>query len=251
VESGQKIIERLHLVSFRCNTHDVDHPCPFCIEEDNKKREIIDLELAAQMEQKQKERKEHPEYILAECGVGKRYWPCSFESFNGADKTKAVLRKCIDQGESILLTGNIGSGKTHFSIAVLRELIINFKVNSHSDACFISVPELLMLIRDTYGTGIHTELEVFTKYANIPYLILDDIGAEKSTDWTMERLYMIINHRNDALLPTIYTTNLSLPEIEQHLGPRIASRIAQATVITLDLPDYRRKRAPLRVAQNV
>ncbi len=169
---------------------------------------------------------------------------CSFESFIGADKTKELLLQCIQEGKSVVLIGrNTGAGKTHLAIAMLRELVITFKVNSKADACFITVPELLMEIRAAYNNNAeYTETEIVEKYASFPYLILDDIGAEKTTPWAMETLYIIIDRRSREKLPTIYTTNLTLSEIEQHLGPRIASRMAQSTVITLDMPDFRRKR---------
>jgi DNA replication protein DnaC len=230
------------LVSVRCRLHDTEHPCPVCIEQQQKEED-------ARRQAEREERKQHPEPILSGCGVGKAMLGCSFESFQGAEKTKTLLHKCIEDGDSILLRGNTGAGKTHLAIAVLRDLVIDFEVNSPSDACVITVPELLMEIRSTYGSDKYTEEEVVKKYSRFPYLILDDIGAEKSTDWSIRILYMIIDRRNREMLPTIYTTNLSLSEIEEYLGPRIASRMAQSTVITLDLPDYRRKRSPsLRVA---
>ena len=96
-----------------------------------------------------------------------------------------------------------------------------------------------MFLNCSWRSKVHTETigTQSRKYASFPYLILDDIGAEKSTDRSIVQLYTIINHRNNELLPTIYTTNLTLPEIEQYLGPRIASRMATARVITLDLPE--------------
>ena len=234
-ETGQKIIEKLHLVSVRCRLHDTEHPCPFCIEQQQKEEE-------ARREAEREERKQHPEPILSMCGVGKAMLGCSFESFQGAEKTKDLLRKSLKNGDSILLIGNNGAGKSHLATASLGELVINFKVNSQADACFITVPELLMDIRSTYNSDKYTEKEIVAKYGNIPYLIMDDMGAEKDTPRSIEMLYIIIDRRNREKLSTIYTTNLSLSEIEQYLGARIASRLAQSKVITLDLPDYRRKR---------
>jgi DNA replication protein DnaC len=228
----------------RCSRHDHDHPCPACIEAQEKEEKARD-------EQIRKERREHPELILSMCGVGRAMLGHSLESFHGAEKTKDLLRKCLENGDSILLKGNTGTGKTHLAIASLRELVINFKVNSQADACVITVPELLMDIRSTYNSDKYTEKEIVAKYANIPYLIMDDIGAEKDTGRSIEMLYIIIDRRNREKLPTIYTTNLTLDEIEQYLGARIASRMTQSTVITLDLPDYRRKRNSLKVATHV
>jgi DNA replication protein DnaC len=69
-------------------------------------------------------------------------------------------------------------------------------------------------------------------------LLLDDLGAEKETEWTQEQLYRVINHRYNEGLPTLIAGNVPLDEIE----PRIASRIRDTRigqVIVLTGPDYR------------
>ena len=63
-------------------------------------------------------------------------------------------------------------------------------------------------------------------YFNTPLLILDDLGAEKTTDWALQSLYIIINKRLSEELQTIITSNLSLDELRDKIGDRIASRIA-------------------------
>ncbi len=253
--AGRKIIERLLVPAtaeggrkiignsqpdgkkVRCFLHKTEYPCPIC--QTGIKSMSAEEETRKQGEQ---HRREYPEPILTNCGVGKKFLSCSFDSFEGADKTKAILLECIDRGESVVLKGNTGSGKTHLAVAMLRELAKEFRINSAADARVITAPELLMEISATFAGVKQTEQEVVRKYATLPYLLLDDIGAEKSTDWSISRLYMIIDGRCRELLPTLYTTNLSMPDIANHLGTRIASRMAEAKVITLDLPDYRRRR---------
>jgi DNA replication protein DnaC len=73
-------------------------------------------------------------------------------------------------------------------------------------------------------------------------LCLDDLGAEKTTEYAITTLYLIIDRRIRNEMQTIITTNLSLDEIEATLGARIASRLAEMKIIKINMPDYRKKR---------
>lgn len=107
---------------------------------------------------------------------------------------------------------------------------------------FVTVPELLLEIRKSFGKEDQDESKIVDKYSNVSLLILDDLGAEKCSEWAEATLYIIIDRRNRDEMMTIVTSNLSLPEIEQHLGARIASRLSDMKVINIKMPDYRKKR---------
>jgi DNA replication protein DnaC len=99
--------------------------------------------------------------------------------------------------------------------------------------CFIEVPELLLRIRDTYrsrtGTyidkGIETEKDIVECFTKTPFLVLDDLGVEKSSEFSTLMIYLIINRRCTSGKTTIITSNLSLSEIQERLSERISSRI--------------------------
>lgn len=61
--------------------------------------------------------------------------------------------------------------------------------------------------------------------AKVPYLVLDDLGAEKATEYVRQATYFIINHREMNLLPTFITTNFSMDHLDENIDPRISSRI--------------------------
>jgi len=85
---------------------------------------------------------------------------------------------------------------------------------------------LLGELRNTFSNQEHTEMEIITKYSTAEYLILDDIGAEKVSDWTLQSLSIIINNRYEYLKPTIFTSNFNLDQLADKLGDdRIPSRI--------------------------
>ncbi len=89
----------------------------------------------------------------------------------------------------------------------------------------ISVPELLLEIRDTFNGNEISEKAIIDKYSWIDVLILDDLGVEKTSDWVLQTLYTIIDRRYREELRTIITSNLGIEEIREKLDDRIASRI--------------------------
>lgn len=91
---------------------------------------------------------------------------------------------------------------------------------------FITVSELLSLLRDQCFTEKLSlyELEKFFG-VTVRYLFLDDIGAEKTTDWALEKLYNIINMRYNNNLHITVTSNLELDELSKKTDDRIVSRL--------------------------
>ena len=107
-----------------------------------------------------------------------------------------------------------------------------FWPNPYSYPLFITVPELLLMIRNTFnrktqhGENIPTESDIIERYSDIDILYLDDLGTEKPSDWAIQVLYLLIDRRYSEMKRTIISSNLSLNEISDRLDDRISSRIA-------------------------
>lgn len=133
----------------------------------------------------------------------------------------------------IYLWGPVGSGKTHTIYAILKkvhDMTINVKV--------LSAPEMFDQIRDDYDHKDSYNLERIL--ANRGVLIIDDLGAEKPSEWVSETLFKIIDKRYREVLPTIITSNFDLGEMSERLGDRITSRIVEmCDVIKLEGVDRR------------
>ncbi|KCZ71295.1 DNA replication protein [Candidatus Methanoperedens nitroreducens] len=141
--------------------------------------------------------------------------------------------------------GRAGSGKTHLAVAIARYIIEEKQILVR----FVRIVDLLLDIRSTFNENeswrAESESELLRKYALTPLLILDDIGSEKTTDWVRQVLYQIIDERWIEQKPVIVTSNLTLEELEERLGERIASRIAgMAQLIQMQGHDYRIKNNP-------
>jgi DNA replication protein DnaC len=168
-------------------------------------------------------------------GVPSKYGLCSFENFMGNIKIAEYLKSIAYSNENIVLTGGPGCGKTHLAVAMMRHT---------GSGKFITVPDLLLKIRDTFNSNERslTEQELIDSYSSEPFLVLDDLGAEKSTEYSITTLYLIINRRINEERKTLITTNLSLQQISESLGERIASRLSGMNIVKINMPDYRKKR---------
>lgn len=233
--------------------------CPVCIqiiqdlqEKERAEEERLKEEERIKEEERCKKIADNPEPLLEKMGVGVRHLSCSFETYNGGDKIKNICAGIVDKPNDLVLTGPAGTGKTHLAIAICREWIkkqiIKTKVAYWEDklihnAYFITAPDLLLQIRQAFSDKSNiTEGEIVKKYADIGYLVLDDLGAEKTTEWSITTLYTIIDQRYRGCLPTIVTTNLTIEQIGQQISERIASRLSSGKVVKINAPDYRKKR---------
>lgn len=137
----------------------------------------------------------------------------------------------------LVIMGGYGSGKTHLAAA-----IANYQLEQGNRVLFVTAPDLLDHLRSSFGlTGYDEESysSRFEEIRDVPLLILDDLGIESPTPWATEKLYQIINHRYNAKLPTIITTNHTLDELEMRLRSRL-SDLAVSEQLTITAPDYRR-----------
>lgn len=171
---------------------------------------------------------------LEKCGIPSRLWACEFDTYPPANGGRELVQKLKDwfiedaEGKGFFLYGDYGTGKSALASAWLRANLADGEYQGK----FITVPDLLSSIRATYGPNAERgEWELMKEVREIDMLVLDDIGAERPTDWVVERLFAIINHRHSELLPTFFTSNLALPELAERLGERTTWRIAEMSEV--------------------
>lgn len=164
-------------------------------------------------------------------GIPKLYSGCTLENYEGNEKLVKDLQEIHSDG--IILRGPTGCGKTHLAIAMIR---------ADARAYFITVPDLLLKIRGSFSGGEHSEEEIVRRYSELPALVLDDLGSEKASEFSIAALYLILDRRIRDCRRTIITTNLSQDDIEKIFGARISSRLAGMENIKINMPDYRKKR---------
>ena len=154
----------------------------------------------------------------------------AFEALNNFMKN---VEEKVEAGEGLYIWSECtGNGKTSWACKILSYYF--------RKGLYIYLPTFLDDLRQSYDEPDADFSELLDMLKNCKLLVIDDIGAEKSTEWVNERLLSIINTRMMKGLSTIYTSNCSLDEIGNRMGERISSRIrGSATEIHLVGQDRR------------
>ncbi len=186
---------------------------------------------------------------LAAARIPQRYRDCTLDAFDPsyprADESlsRALLtaRKFVDAypvdtaGRGLLFVGTAGLGKTHLAVGVLQRLVRERGVRG----LFCDYRELLKNIQNSYNPQVNTtELELLKPVFAAEVLVLDDLGAQKPSEWVWDTVALILNTRYNDRLTTIITTNYpdlaagggSLTDAqraarEETLGDRIGDRM--------------------------
>lgn len=133
---------------------------------------------------------------------------------------KGLAINATDKG--MFLYGETGCGKTHLAVATLQEWI------KHDDGMFFTLPNLFSVLKDSIGDKQKLD-DVLSKLLETKLLVLDDMGAEKFSEWVGEQMFRIINDRLINQRKLIVTSNFSMEALEERMGlhgARIMSRIA-------------------------
>lgn len=130
----------------------------------------------------------------------------------------------LAEGRGLWLFGDTGTGKT-----TLGMLISKAALEAGRTVAIYSLPKLLARIRQTYDSepGGDSYLSFFERLTSVDLLHIDDLGAEKRSDWVLEQLYSLVNERYESQRSIVITTNLSHPELEEQIGSRTVSRLSE------------------------
>ena len=164
--------------------------------------------------------------------------PSRFKNAELQDSSNVVqnyFEKKEYEKKGLFLFGSAGVGKTHNVYALAKSLL-----KKNMDVRVFNLPRLLNVIRasfskqeiynedtDDYSCAFIKDMADIEKLIDLEVLIVDDIGAEKPSDWVAETLYYLINSRYENMKTTIFTSNLNLDELEDRIGDRIVTRIIE------------------------
>lgn len=186
--------------------------------------------------QEKRERDRRIEMLYEKSKMHTRLKGYSFQNFKTTKANERAYYKAKEYAQSIkngskkslIITGNIGTGKTH-----LASSIANFLIESEILVVFGTLINLLNEVKDTYTMENKTESFIIEKYSKVPLLIIDDLGKERPSEWTLEKLFTIINNRYENNLPVVITTNYNREKLRERLANNTNYEIADSIISRL------------------
>jgi DNA replication protein DnaC len=175
------------------------------------------------------------ERLLAEARIPKRYEHCDLDSYLPQDNNvsqknaKKYVQRFIEKYPQVdvglIILGTCGVGKTHLAVSLLKQIIIE-----KGDAgLFYDFRDLLREIQASWNSvSQSSEWEVLKPVLDAKVLVLDELGANKPTEWVRDMIAHIINCRYNDKKLTIFTSNyldVTGKQGEESLTDRIGARL--------------------------
>ena len=145
--------------------------------------------------------------------IGRKFQNLNFENFNSNSANELSIAIAKDyanknitsvNANGLIIMGESGVGKTHLAASIANKLIENDKI-----VLMGRLTTLLDMIKETFKDNTKSENELIEIYSNVDMIIIDDLGTERISNWALEKLYTIIENRNENRLPIIITTRFN------------------------------------------
>lgn len=220
--------------------------CPLCQDE---KRRQDEIESQQRFAREQEERR--IQNALRDATIPRRFADASFESYVCQNESQRRIYAALQayaanfpehraQGVGMIMTGGVGTGKTHLAVAIARHVIHGHKMT----AKYASINRVMVAIKSSFhgdSDGI-TQQDVYEILRQPDLLILDEVGAQQATEFEKLVMFDIVNARYEDVRPTILISNLSIKQVAECVGDRVIDRLREngGKSFVFDWNSYRR-----------
>ncbi len=164
-------------------------------------------------------------------GVPQRFKSATFNNYNPVDNSMALNKsknfvEDFPNTKGLLLTGPVGTGKTHLACAIANELLERLY-----SVYFGNVVDIMSFIKSTYSKNseIAEDEAINLMTDKVDLFIIDDLGKQNETSYTSSMLYQLINRVYENKKPIIITTNENSTELAGKLGDRGQATVSRIT----------------------
>jgi DNA replication protein DnaC len=190
---------------------------------------------AAEREAEDRESRERLERKLGKAMIPARFIGKTFADYRATtDRQRRALTTCqdyaanfaehLEAGRCLMLLGKPGTGKTHLAAAIANDLVRN----TSALAVYRTLGGVLQLIKGSYDREAeYSEIDAFKALIKPHLLILDEVGATKSSEFELATIFAIINGRYEDMRPTVIVSNLPPKELPAAIGDRCVDRLRE------------------------
>ncbi|RZG45323.1 ATP-binding protein [Acinetobacter wuhouensis] len=171
-------------------------------------------------------------------GLNKRYLDRGFKNYVVASPAQDhAIKLCQTFAQQIisehypnlLLIGTPGTGKTHLSAAIIRNILHN----STKSARYYTSAAIAQKMMDTWSDTSHSEKEVIEHFSSFDLLVIDEYGLHDRHEKRREMVHKVLYSRYDNMKSTLLISNFTLQNIQQDLDVRLWSRLHENNLIVV------------------
>ena len=219
-----------------------------------------ECEQAKRRKEKDIRNKEYVESVVCH-KFPKRFKDCSFDNYiiKNDEQQKAFNKVCEyiknsdikKSGNNLILSGSVGTGKTHLAIAVIRYTIeygektdYELDYSQYSNPYYSKYCTISEIITDArFAMSYGGDKSSLTKYYDYKWLVIDEIGRQTGSDNEQNILFEVLNKRYNNVLPTILITNETGDSLKKYLGTALIDRMIEtgSVFVNMTWESYRGK----------
>lgn len=172
---------------------------------------------------------------LGRACIPPRFAVKTFDDYQADTKEQQrALRMCKDYadnfeeyrkaGTSILLLGDVGTGKTHLAASIANQVVRETRFT----AVYTAASSIVRHVKRTFDRDFElSEGQVYALYSEMDLLVIDEVGVQNATEFELTVMFEVVNSRYEEMMPTLVISNRSIEDLPRYLGDRVVDRLRE------------------------